>query len=201
MNNNNPYVEIQREIVKLKEVEFRKLIVNFIKYHGGNAKNVHGNYEEGVDIIVQINEETDLFGIGSVVFIQVKVGNINMESWRNGLHSQLIDTVFRNIKLTNTKEHISRRIILITSGEINQSVINSINNFNSRMPLSIEVIDGDLFSQLFAKKFEKIHIQKLINDEDITSISKHEDNQEFIGLIDEYPIDQMDYREIGTENE
>jgi hypothetical protein len=202
MSNGNPYVEIEHEILKLKEVEFRKLITNFINYQGGNAKNVHGSNEEGVDIIVQIDEETDPFGIGSVIFLQVKVGNISMKSWRKGLHSQIIDTIFRSVKLTNTKEHISKRIILITSGGINQNVINSINNFNSRMPLSLEIIDGPQFSRLFAKKFKKTDILKLLKDEDIVTTT-HEtvDHKDFLGLMEEYPVDQMDYREIGTNSE
>lgn len=198
MNDSDDVVGIENEISRLGESDFRKLIVNFLKYEGYTVTHTHGNNEEGVDIIAQLDQGLDPFGIGTVVFLQVKVGDIKMKSWRNDLHSQIIDTVFRPINLPNCSEHISKRIILVTSGLVNQNVINSLNNFNSRMPLSIEIIDGHHFARIFCKKYTIEDIQSFVNN---TSIKKppSDYSKGFVGLIENYPKDTIEIKEIGSD--
>jgi hypothetical protein len=140
--------EIHKEINKLNEDAFRKLIVNFFKRQRIHAVETHGSDERGVDIEARIDQ--DIFNRTCVVFIQVKAGNVGMTEWHEKICGQLTSLFYRQPIDSTINPATSRRILFITTGRILNKVNDEIKDWNSRVPIPIESFDGQDFVHLLS---------------------------------------------------
>jgi hypothetical protein len=141
---------IRNKLVTYTEPQLRYLLTNFFNKIGF-ANYFHGNIEHGADIELILPERDDPIGIGQVCFFQVKSGNIDNNIWRATLCGQMVELMIRPVTTPNISEYLARRIVLVTSGKITPSVVTSINNWNKRIQVPIEVLDGHKLANLLAR--------------------------------------------------
>ena len=153
---NDPIVKLHKKLLNIrKEVEFRNLIINIFKRNGLEIDNEHGSLEEGADMIFDMKPNLDFMGLGQYILVQVKIGEINTKHWRSSIHSQLVELYDRKISILGKSYNFnqSRRIFLVTTGEINGSVKKKIETWNERRYIPIEAMDGYRFSKFLIEIF------------------------------------------------
>jgi len=96
-----------------------------------------------VDIVLLYKSDDDVLLRGQLFLIQVKIGKIDTGVWRRSVHSQLMELLYNplNISPFDSKE-LSRRVVLITSGVINDNVKERITDINNRHLFPIEYLEG-----------------------------------------------------------
>jgi hypothetical protein len=130
-------------IKELDEEKFRNILYNYFVNFEELVYLTHGSLEYGADLILYQPGRKDILDRVVVFLFQIKKGDINNTIWRSSLHSQLYELYDREIKFPPyDSEHIPRRIILITSGEIKDNAVTDIRRMNIKHHIPIEYFDG-----------------------------------------------------------
>jgi hypothetical protein len=156
--------EIHREIRKLSERDFRTLIVNYFSNQDGvNAEDRHGRDERGLDIEVKIEAEEDIIRRPTVIFIQVKAGDVGLHEWRENLCAQLSSLIYRR-PINNVHDSLmSKRLLFITSGKISTQLHEEIRDWNKSMPILYESFEGREFARLLNQyPYKPSEVQNLL---------------------------------------
>ena len=137
----------------MSEPDFRRLIrVFFAKIISkGNVQPYHGAGEHGKDTIAIVDPILDPLKRTEILFIQVKVGDISSSDWRNTILGQMteaLNTAATGYPLGFSKDN-PRRLILMTNGELQPEVHNSIKSWNENSLVPIEVFDNKGVCKLF----------------------------------------------------
>jgi hypothetical protein len=166
--------EIIRKLKGLPEPDLRRLIrIFFAKLIcKGNVQPYHGINEHGKDTIAMVDPISDPLGNPEVLYIQVKVGDITSSDWRNDILGQMteaLNTTGTGNPLGFSKDY-PRRLLLITNGELQPEVHNSIKGWNDNHLVPIEVFDIKGLCKLFdrynvrATDFEELlNLAKTLN--------------------------------------
>jgi hypothetical protein len=162
------YKLIYQKIIKLQESELRNLVINVFDRDANLVQLTHGAVEYGADIILEIPKYTDLIGRSQIFLFQVKAQDIDMADWRKSINGQLTQMYCRPYMQLGVDEMAPRRLILITSRSIKESVKQAIHHWNSKLPIPIEAFDGTKFSHLLDQKYsiKASEIDELIQPRD-----------------------------------
>jgi Restriction endonuclease len=145
---NSDFAELLEYIQKCSESQLRNIITNFFVGKGIMTRLTHGPLERGADIILSLVKNKDVIGRGQIFFFQVKKGKINTKIWREGLHSQLYELYDREIDVAPyDSAHMPRRIVLVTSGVIEEPVRQKMHRMNIKHHIPIEFLDGSELTQ------------------------------------------------------
>src|SRR5690242_495935 len=97
----------------------------------------------------------------------MKKGNTTLGEWHEKLCGQLTELFCRPTKRPNTDIYLSRRIILLTSCVPQHGVQEAIINWNQKLPLPIELIDGLQFTRMLVERgYNATNIIELIRKPD-----------------------------------
>lgn len=145
--------EVIQRLQALSEPDFRRLIrVFFAKLIcKGNVQPYHGTNEHGKDTIAMVDPILDPLGNPEVLYIQVKAGDITSSDWRTDILGQLneiLNTTGTGNPLGFSKDY-PRRLLLITNGELQPEVHNSIKSWNDTHIIPVEVFDIKGLCRLF----------------------------------------------------
>ena len=135
--------ELYEYLQEQSESKLRNILANYFCKYSPLTYLTHGVFEKGADLVLLLDRSKDILRRGQIFFFQVKKGRINSKIWREGLHSQLYELYDREISLQAYNYHqIPRRVVLVTSGIIEQEIKEKIYRINVKHHLPIESIDG-----------------------------------------------------------
>jgi hypothetical protein len=97
----------------------------------------------------------------------MKKGNTTLGEWHQKLCGQLTELFCRPPNRPNVDNYFSRRIILLTSGVPQSGVLVAINNWNQKLPLPIELVDGLQFTRMLIDRgYNMTNVSELIKKPD-----------------------------------
>jgi len=143
--------EILDRLQTLSEARIRRLLVNYSRAELGDSDEIHGAGEHGVDVVTLLKPEHDPLGLEQILLFQVKKRNITLSGWRKHLAGQLSEMYFRTIRALNINEKSPRRIVLVYS-RMTPAVHQAISDWNTKMPIPIELLSIDNLSSLLARR-------------------------------------------------
>ena len=165
----NPNFEnLYHKLLSLDEKSYRFIVVNFFRSHRHLTYITHGPLEHGADLLMLIEHNDDFIGRGQLVFIQVKRGHLKLGDWHSKLNGQLTELYCRSSGRPNISNDLPRRIILMTSGLPEQGVLDAIINWNTKLPVPVELIDGRQFAyMLHSEGIDLSNLDDLMHDPDL----------------------------------
>lgn len=160
--------DIHQTLLKIKiEKKFMNLIINFFRKTGYLIYGKHSSTEHGLDVLMILPRDRDPLRRGQFFLFQVKQGTITNAIWKNTLFAQINDLIYNPIKYQPYDSNlVPKIIILITNGGVDEYVLQSIENMNQKLHLTIEVYDGQAFADiLYSMKYTIENINHDSEDE------------------------------------
>jgi hypothetical protein len=133
--------EIDEYLRRLDEPALRALLVDFFNAKVGEAYEIHGTAEHGIDIAVKVPEYKDHIRKVFHLVVQVKCGDLNSMRWRNDVLGQLLEASYYPIRHPAFTEQAPRRVLLVITGSLEQEVRQAIIEYNARHYLKLEVYE------------------------------------------------------------
>lgn len=151
----------------LSEDSLRLLVKNLFRREFKIAAEItHGPGEHGADVIAGVGPDDDPMEKHQVFLIQVKTGDVGLSEWRSGLCGQLAELYHRTHTIPGLGDTLPRRILLIVSGRLKPEVLHSINEWNAKLPIPVELMDGIGFAEfLHARVYDEPRIRRELLEE------------------------------------
>jgi hypothetical protein len=134
---------LKRYIQSLKEQELWALLVEYFWYRDMRADIVHSTGEHGMDVVVFIDPSNDSLGTGCNVLVQAKTGQLGLERWRKKVLYQILELPYYTIHHPSYTDHLARRVLLVVTGSTTLEVRRSIEEFNKKHDVTIELWEID----------------------------------------------------------
>ena len=160
-------VTIRDYIQTLNEEDFRSVVNKMLEIRCGYSEINHSPSEHGLDISALYGKQNDFVSQNVTVLVQVKVGNLSLADLRSNIFGQMSELFVRMIVQNPFHPWNPRRLLLITTGKLKQEAQNLINNWNDKMPLPIEVFDGQKVAEfLYDDLKTKDNVEKVVSGQE-----------------------------------
>lgn len=183
--------EILRELHQMNEADFRRLIVNFFLRLGHLADDRHGSDERGLDIEVRIDEDHDIINRRSVVYIQVKAVDVGIGEWRRNLCAQLSSLIYRRPINNTIYPVLPKRLLFISSHRICPKVHQEIEDWNARMAIPFESVEGSDFAYLLSQDYTPEQVRNFLEEPPLAPQVQPE-----IGTLESPATDRTEERDV-----
>lgn len=141
---------LKQYIEKLDEKQLWKLLVEYFGNLDLKADVVHSTGEHGMDVVAFIDPRSDVLGTGCNVVIQAKKGQLGLTEWREVLY-QLLEAPYYRITHPDYSQHLARRVVLAISGSATLEARNSIQEFNNKHEVTVELWEINDLLRLFGR--------------------------------------------------
>lgn len=169
---------LRQHLNSLTEDGLRSVLMAFFRDTMGRPADLHGTAEHGIDIAVRVPTDKDLVGKGLYLLVQVKCRNITASRWRNEVLGQLCESSYYPIRHQEFTEDLARRLILVTTGRLEQEVRQSVVEYNDRHRLKVEVFE---LEDLVGWLVEMDYVEPVVGP------------AEYVGLLPEAAVDVEEY--------
>lgn len=160
-------VALRDYIQTLDETDFRSVVNKMLEIRCGYSQIRHSPSEHGMDISALYEKQNDFVSQDITVLVQVKVGILSPADLRHNIFGQMSELFVREITEAPFHPWNPRRLLLITSGRLGEEARNLINNWNDKMPLPIEVFDGQRVAEfLYDDLKTKENVERIVNGEE-----------------------------------
>jgi hypothetical protein len=118
------------------------LINYFYGCRGLETHTMHAAGEHGMDLVVKVDPETDVLGVGYIIVVQAKTGRLTLGGWRKVLR-QLLEAPYYRIPYSRYAPSLARRLLLVVSGLVTEHARNGIDEFNNKHDFKVELWEID----------------------------------------------------------